>query len=164
MLRQYHSTLVLGPVSTTSDILEVGIAMRSNRVTRTIVLKSGGRIGDDGMLPIAKALRTNFALHSLIIQQNDVGHEGVRHLAESLRKHNYGLQMLMLEDNRVGDKGLLHLCVAMKDYWFYKYGKLTKLVLTRADISDEVCDHLSSLITVSLILFPYNRFSHPLLL
>ncbi len=125
--QEMTENLVVGPLCLKSDLLEITIALRANRRTSGWFFRKKGNIGDDGLIAISKALRSNFAMQKLVFGSNNLKIEGITHLVETFRRYNYGIEQLILEDNEVGDKGAVCFGLLLKDYFFSKYCKLTEV-------------------------------------
>ncbi len=74
---------------------------------------TGQKIGDEEAKQLAKALKTNSTLTTLILKNNKIGDDGAKALATAL-KTNKTLTTLNLSDNRIDDEGAKALAEALK--------------------------------------------------
>ena len=69
-------------------------------------------IGEEGMVTLSSALKTNTTLKQLDISRNSSGEEGIIALSSAL-KTNTTLKHLYAQENKFGDRGASHLAVAL---------------------------------------------------
>ena len=82
--------------------------------TSITILKLGSNnLGDEGLIAIAEALKTNSILTTLGLGYNNIGDKGVIGIAEVL-KINTTLIKLHLGNNKVSNKGIIALAKALK--------------------------------------------------
>ena len=111
--------------------------LHSNEAVKTLLVGKG-KMGDRGLVSLCSALRTNRALQKLGIGGNGVTSHGAIALSEFLRKNNFNLTSLYIEDNDVGNEGARHLAESIGDFFFGRYGRMLSFSLVRAGFSDAV--------------------------
>ena len=109
--------------------------LHSNETLQTLLIGKG-RMGDRGLASLCSALRTNRALRKLGIGGNRITSKGAIALSEFLRKNNFNLTSLYIEDNEVGDDGARHLAESIGDFFFGRYGRMVSFSLIRAGFGD----------------------------
>ena len=104
---------------------------------RGIILNENN-ITDEGLKHLAEALtNNNCKLNSLNLAWNNITDKGVKHLAEALTNNNCKLNSLNLAGNNITGEGVKHLAKALTN----NNCKLNSLNLTWNDITDEGVKH-----------------------
>jgi len=70
-------------------------------------------IGDEGARAVADSLRFNRRLHTIQLDSNGLGDEGARAVADAL-KFNHSVHSINLKNNGIGDEGARALAVALE--------------------------------------------------
>jgi len=80
----------------------------------------GRKIGDDGVIAIANALKHNTSLTELLLHNNSIGELGTTSIANVL-KHNSSLTNLDFGHNNIGDTGATNIVNSLKKKQGYHY-------------------------------------------
>jgi hypothetical protein len=82
--------------------------------TLTVLNLLGNRIGDDGAVSLAAALRSNRSLLQLLLTNNAIGAAGAHAIGEALAaNHTSAVHTISLSNNKLGHVGALKLCEAL---------------------------------------------------
>ncbi|EQC41048.1 hypothetical protein SDRG_02104 [Saprolegnia diclina VS20] len=122
---------------------------------KTILAPAGCLLRDEGLGCLVEAMRTNQLknLRVLAIGANDIrGDVPFRALATCVQTAHFQLRELILEDNAMNLSGVLHVASAMGDFFFGRYGHLTRVVLGRAGVTDAACDAIGKALAINTVL------------
>jgi Ran GTPase-activating protein (RanGAP) involved in mRNA processing and transport len=92
-----------------SDILA---RIRSNKDAEPVLSLYSAKIGDDGAIALAAALKVNHTIETLNLSWNVIGDEGAIALADALNRTR--IRKLNFHTNNIGDKGAIALAEALK--------------------------------------------------
>ncbi|CAF4505522.1 unnamed protein product, partial [Rotaria magnacalcarata] len=94
--------------------LHLAKALKNHRTLTSLSLKSNC-IGDQGAQYLAHALETNAVLTSFDLQKNQIGNEGVNCFVNALKK-NTNLKNLYLDENEMTDGKAVSAILRFRDY------------------------------------------------
>ncbi|CAK5032632.1 hypothetical protein Ae201684P_013111 [Aphanomyces euteiches] len=126
---------------------------------QAILVAGGSRIQGDGLGVLVEAMRANQLkrLRVLAIGPNEIGADVAgcmpwRDLSTCLQTAHFQLRELIVEENKLQDTGVMHIANGIGDFFFGRYGHLTRLVLAWVGMTDGACEALGKALAINTVL------------
>lgn len=137
-IKRLHIGQIGGKALTTKSTTPLAEMLKTNSTLAHLHIRYTG-IGDEGVKPLAEVLKKpTTTLVSLDLTSNLIGHEGAKALAESLKTNNKLKRVLDLTNNPIGDMGAKALASMLEENT-----PLGGLYLENCNISDDGGEYLA---------------------